>query len=786
MEAMPEMTERDCDTTAPRRPRLARRLRAAVAAFAVGVPFVAVAVAGPDAAGASGLVVARVAGADRYATAAAIAATGWPGQLPANSTLLLATGSAFPDATAGSAAAGHLGVPLLLTSGASLSSAAAAEITRLKPAKVALLGGTTALSAKVASDVGALGPNVVRWQGVDRFGTAVAVSQQTYPSGAATVYLATGMNFPDALAGAALAGLAGGPLLLTTGTTLPQVTATEIARLHPSAIVVLGSAAAVSDQVAQAAKTAAGGVTPSRLQGADRYQTADAIAAVVVHLNGGLSATHGVLIATGLNFPDALAGGAFAAKTDRPLLLVPQTYITPQTWQTVQDLGAASAVVLGATSAVSAGLEAGLGSGSPPTSPPAPPPPVVGGSTDWPTYHHDTARTGSTTGTPAFAAFSSAWQATLDGAVYGQPIVLGTTVVAATEGGSLYGLSLSSGAVLWRTHIADPIPLSALPCGNINPLGITGTPAYDAGSGLVFAVAETAGGHHLLTGVHLDGTVAFTRTLDPIAGSVLPTQERAAILVSNDRVYVAFGGLAGDCGSYIGQVVSVPTSGSGTPIGWAVPTSREGGIWSPPGPVADAAGNVWVAIGNGASNTTYDGSDSVTELSPTLARLDFFAPSVWADDNNNDLDLGSMSPVLINGRVLAAGKRGVAYLLDPAHLGGIGGQLSQLNVCAPFGGAAVAGNVAYLPCNDGVRAVTVSGNSMSIAWHSGFSGPPVYAAGTVYTTDSSGTVYALSASSGATVGHIAVGSLPHFASPSLTGSTLLIGTLSGVTAVHLS
>jgi outer membrane protein assembly factor BamB len=75
---------------------------------------------------------------------------------------------------------------------------------------------------------------------------------------------------------------------------------------------------------------------------------------------------------------------------------------------------------------------------------------------------------------------------------------------------------------------------------------------------------------------------------------------------------------------------------------------------------------------------------------------------------------------------------------------------------------------------------------MSIAWHSAFSGPPVYASGTVYTTDSSGTVYALSASSGATVGHIAVGSLPHFASPSLAGSTLLIGTLSGVTAVHVS
>ena len=69
-----------------------------------------------------------------------------------------------------------------------------------------------------------------------------------------------------------------------------------------------------------------------------------------------------------------------------------------------------------------------------------------------------------------------------------------------------------------------------------------------------------------------------------------------------------------------------------------------------------------------------------------------------------------MSAVLVDGKVLAAGKRGTAYLLDPAHLGGVGGQLSQLSVCKPFGGAAVSGSVAYLPCTDGLRAVSVSGN----------------------------------------------------------------------------
>jgi putative cell wall-binding protein/outer membrane protein assembly factor BamB len=770
-----------------RRSRTQRRhlVGAAVAAIALGAPLAAVSTGVTTAAGATGLAVTRVSGSDRYASAAAIADAGWPAALPANSTLLLATGTTFPDAVAGAAAAGHLGVPLLLSANGALSSAAAAEIDRLKPARVALLGGTAELSAAVATQVATHGTAVVRWQGSDRYATAAAVSQATYPSGATNVYLATGTNFPDALAGAALAAVAGGPLLLTDPKTLPSETAAEITRLHPSAIVVLGGTTAVSDQVAAAAVTAAGGAALSRLQGPDRYQTADAVASLLVSVKGGTTAGNGVLLATGLDFPDALAGAAWAGESDRPLLLAPSSYITPQTWQTIQTLGAPSVVVLGGTSAIAAGVASGLSSGNPPTSPPVP---VVGGSTDWPTYHHDAQRTGVTTATPAFTGFSAGWSAALDGAVYGQPIVLGTTVVAATEGGSLYGLSLSTGAVLWRAHIADPIAKSLLPCGDIDPLGITGTPAYDPSDGLVLAVAETAGGHHTLAGVSLaTGAIAFHRTLDPLSGTAIASQQRGAILVANGRVYVAYGGLAGDCASYIGQVVSVLSDGSGTPIGWAVPTTREGGIWATAGPVEDTDGTILVAAGNGASDTTYDGSDSVTRLSPTLSRLDYFAPTTWANDNDNDLDLGSMSPVLVGGKVLIAGKRGTGYLLDPTHFGGVGGELSQISICKPFGGAAASGSTAYLPCNDGIRAVAVSGSTMSIAWHaaSNLTGPPVIASGTVYTTDGSGSVYALNAATGATVGQISVGSLPHFASPSLSGTTVLIGTLSGVTAVRM-
>jgi len=734
---------------------------------------------------ATGLSVTRVSGVDRYATSAAIADAGWPNALPSGSTLLLATGENYPDAVAGAAAAGHLDVPLLLTANSQLSAAAKAEISRLKPAKVALLGSAATLDDAIVSQVAALGPTVIRWQGTDRYGTAAAVSQATYPSGATNVYLATGKAFPDALSGAALAAVAGGPLLLTDPTSLSPATAAELSRLHPSAVVVLGSTSAVSAAVANAAVSAAGGAQLSRLQGPDRFQTADAVASVLVQVHGGTSASNGIVVATGMKFADALAGAAWAGATDRPLLLVPGGYVTAPTWQTIQTLKAASAVVLGGAPSVSDAVVSGLQSGNPPTSPPAP---AALGSTDWPTYHHDAQRTGASTGTPAFSAFHTAWKAALDGAVYGQPIVVGSTVVAATEGGSLYGLALSTGEVLWRTHVADPIAASALPCGDIDPLGITGTPAYDASSGLVLAVGETAGGHHVLAGVRLDtGALAFSRTLDPLSGATIASQQRGALLIANSRVYVAYGGLAGDCGQYIGQVVSVASDGNGTPIGYAVPTSREGGIWAPPGPVADIDGTVLIAVGNGGSNTAYDGSDSVTRLSPTLSRLDIFAPSTWAADNNADLDLGSMSPVLVGGRVLAAGKRGTAYLLSATHFGGVGGELQQATVCKPFGGAAVNGSVAYLPCTDGIRAVNVSANAMSVAWHaaSNLKGPPVYAAGTVYTTDGGGSVVALDAATGATRASISVGALPHFASPSLSGKVVLIGTNAGVTAVTI-
>ncbi len=445
---------------------------------------------------------------------------------------------------------------------------------------------------------------------------------------------------------------------------------------------------------------------------------------------------------------------------------------------------------------------AACGSAAPPPRPsqvptivdpsPAPGPPLS--TADWPTYHHDARRTGVAVGVPAPGRLRVAWHRHLDGAVYAQPLVVGGRVIAATEGGTLYALGSRGGNVIWRRHIADPVPLSDLPCGNIDPLGITGTPVYDPASGLVFAVAETTGGAHLLAGVRLaDGHLEVRREVEPPHGDPIATQQRPALALHAGRVYAAFGGLLGDCANYVGSVVSVATNGKGPVHSYSVPTSREGGIWATGGVVA-AANRLFVTVGNGASTSTYDGSDSVIALSTGLRRLDFFAPAVWAADNASDADLGSMSPALTGSAatgsyVFVSGKNGTGYVLRATRLGRIDGQVAKLSLCAGFGTAAVSGAVVYVPCvNTGIRQVTIGADGTPHAgWTAqatGAHGSPVVGGGAVWVVDyDGGVLYALNPSNGAIRAQVSIGQAPHFASPSLSGSQAYVGTLDGVVAV---
>jgi hypothetical protein len=270
-------------------------------------------------------------------------------------------------------------------------------------------------------------------------------------------------------------------------------------------------------------------------------------------------------------------------------------------------------------------------------------------------------------------------------------------------------------------------------------------------------------------------------------GDRVAHQQRAALNLLNGRVYVAYGGLFGDCGNYIGSVVSLPTTGAGAPVTFAIATRREAGIWAPGGGSV-VGGNLVYAVGNGAATSgAYDGSDSVVALTPQLQLADRFAPTTWPQDNAADLDLGSMTPAMVGGFVFADGKRGTAYTLRTGQFGGIGGQVAQTSVCRAFGGPAVSGDTVYVPCADGLRAVRVTATGqMQVLWRGPAAGrgSPVVGGGAVWVVDyDAGTLFALDPATGAARQQIAIGVAPHFASPTLSGARAYVGTLSGVVAI---
>ncbi|HEY8847187.1 MAG TPA: cell wall-binding repeat-containing protein, partial [Candidatus Limnocylindrales bacterium] len=242
----------------------------------------------------------RQSGADRYATAATISRATTPSHTPV---VYVATGLNFPDALAAAAAAGHIGAPILLVQTLGLPTPTKTELTRLKPGKIIIAGGTGVVSNAVATQLGAYtvpAGTVERQSGVNRYATAASVSSHTFDPGVPVVYIATGLNFPDALAAAAAAGTLGGPVLLVTQASIPLATQTELSRLQPGHIIVAGGTGVVSNGVAtQLIAYTSGGV--ERQSGANRYATAASVSSHTFAPGVPI-----VYVATGLNFPDAL------------------------------------------------------------------------------------------------------------------------------------------------------------------------------------------------------------------------------------------------------------------------------------------------------------------------------------------------------------------------------------------------------------------------------------------------------------------------------------------------
>ncbi len=290
--------------------------------------------------------VSRLAGADRYATAAAISRATFPS--PPVPVAYVATGRGFPDALAGGPAAAVEGGPILLTRPDRLPDVVRAELTRLRPGSIRVLGGPAAVSDAVVAALRSYtsGP-VARLAGVDRYATAARIVENVFGAYRGPVFVASGGNFPDALAGGAAAAAKRAPLALATIDDVPGSIMAALGKLTPTSFVLLGGPGVLGARVVGELQARYPGVPIERWSGPDRYATSAAISAKAFPTGADT-----VFVATGTDFPDALAGVPAAGLADAPLLLATKGCLPPATFVELQRLDPTSVVLLGGSSVV--------------------------------------------------------------------------------------------------------------------------------------------------------------------------------------------------------------------------------------------------------------------------------------------------------------------------------------------------------------------------------------------------------------------------------------------------
>jgi outer membrane protein assembly factor BamB len=326
------------------------------------------------------------------------------------------------------------------------------------------------------------------------------------------------------------------------------------------------------------------------------------------------------------------------------------------------------------------------------------------------TYHGDNGRTGH------FVVSNLSWDkaksaqidrdfdAHVAGHLYAQPLYWRASdsssgmLVVATEDDVVQAFDAVSGKELWRRVVGHPVPRSSLPCGNIDPLGITGTPVIDPETqGIYFdaAVERPNGPRHELFGLSLkDGTILPGWPID-VADELERSgqhfdprtqNQRAALTFLDGSIYVAFGGHFGDCGNYHGWLVGVSLHEPHKLVSFAT-RARGGGIWAPGG-LGVVGHDLYFATGNTFGAGNWSDGEAVFRAGADLRRSDnkrdYFAPSDWKMLDAGDLDLGGSNPLPLDvsgagggqALLLALGKDRKAYLLDRSDLGGIGGQIA--------------------------------------------------------------------------------------------------------------
>jgi putative cell wall-binding protein/protocatechuate 3,4-dioxygenase beta subunit len=305
----------------------------------------------------------RYFGNDRYATAVEISKAGWD---KGANVIVLARGDVYADALAGVPLAYANDAPILLTTPKSLPKATKDEIVRLEPTVIYILGGIGAVSQDIEDELLAMDIDVRRIDGANRFDTAAKIALELAPDGAGSVFIAFGLNFPDALSAASYAADYGAPILLTTKDKLPAETAKALETLSPNQIFVIGGPAVISDQVLEGLDNA------KRISGVDRFATSVALAERFAHKESL------IFIATGNNASggaDAITGAALAAKRGTGILLVGNTL--PEVVAEFLGKRIEEIIILGGNSAVSAAVAEALENAKyvPGDEVPLPPPP---------------------------------------------------------------------------------------------------------------------------------------------------------------------------------------------------------------------------------------------------------------------------------------------------------------------------------------------------------------------------------------------------------------------------
>ena len=284
----------------------------------------------------------RLSGTDRYAAAAAISREF---SAPAHGPVVIASGEVFADGVAAGPLAARLAAPVLFVTRTRIPQASAAELSRLRPSRIYVLGGPETVSDAVLSALSAWTDEApVRVGGADRYAVAAAASRHAFPGPLESVFVASGQVWPDALTGGAAAAIAGSPMLITPADRVPEAVESELRRLAPSRILLLGGPASVGAST----EAALSRIAPvERVWGADRYATALAISARFFG-----SDRPAMMIATGANYPDALAGSAHAITTRGPIVLSSGATLARGTTTELARLRPATAYLLGGTASV--------------------------------------------------------------------------------------------------------------------------------------------------------------------------------------------------------------------------------------------------------------------------------------------------------------------------------------------------------------------------------------------------------------------------------------------------